>query len=169
MLSVNKIFLIWFSSSLYLFFSLLFFYSQPSLFLVIFFTIFLCLFMPLRVFSVWQIFPFFIPFLSLCLLSCLCNRLYILPQVLNLSLLPLCQFLLALVFPFPAVPPASHTHSTSCSIPSLPCLLPWQDPFVRAVASALGCPCTPTSLSCHSLPWTGAGFAYLQFWGCIPK
>lgn len=109
------------------------------------------------------------PFLSLCLLSCLCNRLYILPQVLNLSLLLLCQFLLALVFPFPVVPPASHTHSTSCSIPSLPCLLPWQDPFVRAVASALGCPCTPTSLSCHSLPWTGAGFAYLQFWGCIPK
>lgn len=44
-------------------------------------------------------------------LSCLCNRLYILPHVLNLSLLPLCQFLLCLVFRFPIARLASHMRS----------------------------------------------------------
>ena len=86
-------------------------FLNPNVSLIIFFSIFLCLFFITRIFCVTSVslvcsFTFLPPSLS-----CLCNRLYILPHVLNLSLLPLCQFLLRLVFPFPIAPLASHMHS----------------------------------------------------------
>lgn len=91
----------------------------------------------------WQIFPFFFPFLCLCLLSCLCNRLYILPQLLSLSLLPLCQFLLALVFPFPTVPPAPHMHSYFLLHPLSPV-------FAALARSFCESCCLSTGLSLHT-------------------
>lgn len=66
--------------------------------------------------------------------SCLCNRLYILPHVFSLSLLPLCDFLLCLVFPFPVAShmhssfllhPLSHAHSIHCSPAKLILHTPW--------------------------------------------
>lgn len=97
-------------------------------------------------------FPLSVRFLSLCLLSCLCNRLHILPQVLNLSFLPLCQFLLALVFPFPVALPASHTRSYFLLHPLSHGFAALASSFCphRGVASPLGCPCT--HISFLSLP-----------------
>lgn len=91
----------------------------------------------------WQIFPFFFPFLCLCLLSCRCNRLYILPPLLSLSLLPLCQFLLALVFPFPTVPPASHMRSYFLLHPLSPVFAALERSFCESC-------CLSTGLSLHT-------------------
>lgn len=104
-LLTNKIFLLCFFNLLIC--SSHFFYSfhNPNVSLTIFFTIFLCLFFTKHIFCVTNVplvrsFPFPPPSLS-----CLCNRLYIFPHVLNLSLLPLCQFLLSCV-------PLSHCSSS---------------------------------------------------------
>lgn len=85
-------------------------FLNPNVPLIIFFTIFLCLFFK-HIFCVTNVslvrsFPFPPPSLS-----CLCNRLYILPHVLHLSFPSVSSFSVLCSSFFPIAPLASHTHS----------------------------------------------------------
>lgn len=170
-LLTSKIFLIWFSSSFHSFFSLPLFYSQPSLSLsyYLFHHLFMSFFHQ-EYFLCDKCFPYpfvFFPsaFFRACAIDCTSSLKFLIspsfPSV--SSFLLLCSPFLLLF--------QLHTHApTSCSIPSLMGLLPWQVPFAHTEVLPLHwAVLAHTSLSCHCLPWTCAGFAYLQFWGWIPK
>ena len=127
------------------------------------------------VFSVWQMFPLFIPFLSLRLLFLACAAdCTSSPMFLIFRSFPSVSSLSVLCSPFPLLPWLLTRTPTSCSIRFLV-----RTAYVAAlqsllcthsgVASPLACPCTHVPLSCLPLSCTCVGLADLQVWGCIPK